>query len=134
MTFASPIRLTMLVALACAALFAPAALARPVDLRSQAPTSSLSGTEGTVFEHVFDPYPEPTSAREAALAQERAYLATFKPTKLVKTTAAVATDSGNGIAPLPFALAIFGALVVGLTAGSALQLVHGRRHPSRLAT
>jgi hypothetical protein len=133
MTLALPIR-TLLVALACAALFAPAAVARPADLRSEAPTSSLSGTTGTVFEHLFDPYPEPTSAREAALAQERAYLATFKPTRLVKTAPAVATDSGDGIASLPFALAVFGALVVGLAAGSALQLVHARRRPSRLAT
>jgi hypothetical protein len=135
MTFASPLRRTLLVALACVALFAPAAVARPVDLRAEAPTSSLSGTKGTVFEHLFDPYPEPTSAREAALAQERAYSTyDLKPTKLVKTAPAVAADSGDGIAALPFALALFGALAVGLATGSGLHRVHTRRHAARLAT
>ena len=38
------------------------------------------------------------------------------------------------IAWAPFALAVFGALVVGMGAGSALHLVHSRRHPTRLAT
>jgi hypothetical protein len=85
MTSATPLRRTLLVTLACVALFAPAAFARPVDLRAEAPTSSLSGTKGTVFEHVFDPYPEPTSRRDAALAQERSYSNTVKPTRLVAT-------------------------------------------------
>ena len=44
MTFATPLRRTLLIALASLALGAPAALARPADLRSEAPTSSLSGT------------------------------------------------------------------------------------------
>ena len=95
MTSATPLRRTLLVTLACVTLFAPAALARPVDPRAEAPTSSLSGTQGTVFEHVFDPYPEPMSRRDAAL---------------------------------------FGALVVGLGAGSSLHRVHTRRHGARLAT
>jgi hypothetical protein len=133
MTFASPLR-TLLVALACVTLFAPTAVAQPVDQRSEAPSSSsLSGTKGTVFEHLFDPYPEPASPREAALAQERSYSNTIKPTRPVETAPAVAT-SGDGIASLPFALAVFGALVVGLGAGSGLHLVHTRRHAARLAT
>jgi hypothetical protein len=133
MTFASPLRRTLLVALAGVALFAPAALAGPVDKRSEAPTSSLSGTKGTVFEHVFDPYPEATSPHKAALAQERSYSNTIKPTQPVEPAPAVATD-GGGISSLPFALAVFGALVVGLGVGSALHLVHTRRHAAKLAT
>jgi hypothetical protein len=127
MTLASPLCRTLLTALACLALVAPAALAQPVDHRSEA-TTSLAGTKGTVFEHIFDPYPTPTSPREAALAQERSY------SSYVKAAPAVATDSTDGIASLPFALAVFAALVVGLGAGSALHLVHTRRHAARLAT
>jgi hypothetical protein len=133
MTSATPLRRTLLVTLACVALFAPAAFARPVDLRAEAPTSSLSGTKGTVFEHVFDPYPEPTSRRDAALAQERSYSNTVKPTRLVATAPVVVADD-DGISALPFALAVFGALVVGLGAGSGLHRVHTRRHGARLAT
>ena len=82
MSFASPLHRTLLIALASLALSAPAALARPADLRSEAPTSSLSGTTdqtsaeatpGRVLRRSFDPYPEPVSRREAALAQERSY-------------------------------------------------------------
>ena len=133
MTSATPLRRTLLVTLACVTLFAPAALARPVDLRAEAPTSSLSGTQGTVFEHVFDPYPEPTSRRGAALSQERSYSNTIKPTRLVETAPAVVADD-DGISSLPFALAVFGALLVGLGAGSGLHRVHTRRHGARLAT
>ena len=82
MSFASSLHRTLLIALASLALSAPAALARPADLRSEAPTSSLSGTTdqtsaeatpGRVLRRAFDPYPEPMSALEAALAQERSY-------------------------------------------------------------
>jgi hypothetical protein len=134
MTFASALHRTLLVTLACVTLFAPTAVARSLEQRSEAPTSSsLSGTKGTVFEHLFDPHPEATSPHEAALAQERSYSNNIKPTRLAETAPAVAAG-GDGISTLPFALAVFGALVVGLGAGSGLHLVHTRRHAARLAT
>ena len=133
MTFASQIRRTMLVTLACLTLFAPAAQA--VEQPSKPDASSLSGTKGTVFGRPFDPYPERASARETARAQEHGYSTeTVAPTKLFKTAPVVATDSGDGMSSLPFALAVFVALVVGLGAGSGLHLVHTRRHAGRPAT
>jgi hypothetical protein len=39
----------------------------------------------------------------------------------------VAADTGDGIARLPFLSAVFGALIVGLGAGSGLHLLHVRR-------
>ena len=90
MSFASPLHRTLLIALASLALAAPAALARPADLRSEGPTSALSGTTGTndsnVFEHPFDPYPEPTTPRDAALAQERSYSTYGEPAATVAAT------------------------------------------------
>jgi hypothetical protein len=48
---------------------------------------------------------------------------------------ASAADSDNGIALLPFLLAISGALFVGLATGSGLHLVRtSRRHATRPAT
>jgi hypothetical protein len=133
MTSATALRRTLLVTLACVTLVAPAALARPAAQPSESPTSSLSGTKGTVFEHVFDPYPEPASRRDAALAEERSYSNAIKPTRLVETAPAVVADD-DGISSLSFALAVFGALAVGLGAGSGLHRVHTRRHGARLAT
>jgi hypothetical protein len=135
------LRGALLVALASLALCAPAAVARPADLRSEAPTSSLSGTTdqpsaeaipGRVLRRSFDPYPEPVSRREtAALAQERAYSTYGEPAPQRAAATTAATDSGDGIAWVPFVLALFAALVVGLGAGSGLQ---ARRHATRPAT
>jgi hypothetical protein len=103
-------------------------LARRVDLRSEAQTSSLAGTPAEyVLERGFEAFPETASPRAAALAQERSY-STYGATELATPAPAVVADSGDGIAPLPFALAVFGALVVGLGAGSALHLARARRH------
>ena len=109
---------TLLVALASLALSAPAA-----------PPAAT----GWTLERQHDPYPEPTSLRDVAgaLAQERWYSTYREPTAPSRVAA---TDAGDGIAWAPFALAVFGALVVGMAAGSALHLVHSRRHPTRLAT
>jgi len=116
---------TLLVALASLALSAPAALARPAE--------TPAGTTGWTLERHHDPYPEPTSLRDVAgaLAQERWYSTPREP---AAPSRVAATDAGDGIAWAPFALAVFGALVVGMGAGSALHLVHSRRHPTRLAT
>jgi len=132
MPLASPLRRSLLIALAALALTAPAGLARPADLRSEGPTSALSGTSEFKLNHLFDPYPVPPSRTDAALAQERAYSSYGEPPAVVKTTPAVVTDGTDGVAWLPFVLALWGALIVGAAAGSALH-AH-RRHPTRLAT
>jgi hypothetical protein len=134
------LRRALLVVLASLALWAPAAVAGPADLRSEAPTSSLSGTTGQasaeanpgrVLRRSFDPYPEPVSRLEAALAQERSYSTYGEPAPPREAATTAATDSGDGIAWVPFVLGLFAALVVGLGAGSGLQ---ARRHATRPAT
>lgn len=133
MSVASTLHRTLLVALASLAFSAPAALARPADLRSEAPTSSLSGTTEEGLERSFDPFPGPTWPTDPALAQEDSYSTYGEPAPLTEATT-VAADTDDGIAPLPFVLAVLGALIVGLGAGSRLQLVHARRgHAARLA-
>ena len=138
MSSAATLGRTLLVALASLALCAPAAVARPADLRSEAPTSALSGTadekDSHVFEHTFDPYPRPTSARDVALAQERSYSTYGEPAPQRAATTTAVTDTGDGIAWLPFALAVLGALVIGLAAGGALHLAYSRRSATRWAT
>jgi hypothetical protein len=138
--FATPLHRTLLIALASLALSAPAALARPADQRSEAPTSSLSGTTGRspdeasharVLRHAFDPYPRPMSRLDAAVAQERSYSTPGEPAPPHKAATAAASDPGDGIAWPPFVLALVAALVVGLGAGSGLQ---ARRHATRPAT
>ena len=108
MSSAATLHRTLLIALASLALCTSAALARPADV----PTPAFSGTIDEnplhVIEHSVDPYPEPATTP--------------------------ATDTGDGIAWLPLALAVLDALVVGLCGGSALHLVHARRHATRLAT
>ena len=140
MSSAATLRRTLLIALASLALCAPAAVARPADLRSEAPTSSLSGTTdqtsgeaipGRVLRHAFDPYPEPMSRLDAAVAQERSYSTYGEPAPPHNAATAAATDPGDGIAWLPFVLGLVAALVVGLCAGSGLQ---ARRHATRPAT
>ena len=136
MSFASPLHRALLIALASLALSAPAALARPVDLRSEAPASSPSGTSddaipGRVLRHSFDPYPDPMSRLDAAVAQERSYSTYGEPAPPHKAPTTAATDPGDGIAWLPFVLGLVAALVVGLGAGSGLQ---ARRHATRPAT
>lgn len=136
MSSAAPLRRTLLLALASLALCAPAATARPADLRSEAPTSALSGStehDATyVLRHRFDAYPTPTSPRDAALAQERSDSTYGDPAPPRVAATTVATDTG--IAWLPFALAVSGALVLGLGAGGALHVVHARRRATRPAT
>jgi hypothetical protein len=138
MTFASPLHRTLLVALACLALSAPAALARPADVRSETPTSWLAGTTDAfsppfVVDRSFDGYREPTSSQDAALAQERSYSTYGAPARLTKAAATTMPDTGGGIAWMPFVLALLGALMIGLGAGSGLHRVHARRHAARLA-
>jgi hypothetical protein len=64
---------------------------------------------------------------DRALAQERYYASYGKPTPPTMATRTVAADTGDGIAALPFVIALFGALIVGLGAGSGLHLLHTRR-------
>jgi hypothetical protein len=136
MSSAATLRRTLLVALASLALCAPAAVARPADMRSEAPTSALTGTTDEsasyVLQHQFDAFPAPTSGRNAALAQERSYSTYDDPAPLRKAATTAATDTGDGIAWVRFAFAVVGALIVALAAGTGL--VHARRRATRLAT
>jgi hypothetical protein len=76
-----------------------------------------------------------TPAEHAALAQERYYMSYGKPTPLTNATRTVAADTSDGIAGLPFVIAVFGALIVGLGTGAGLHLLHARRrHATQLAT
>jgi hypothetical protein len=68
-----------------------------------------------------------TAAEDRALAQERHYESYGKPTPPTIATRTVAADTGDGIARLPFLSAVFGALILGLGAGSGLHLLHVRR-------
>ena len=68
-----------------------------------------------------------TTAEDRALAQERHYESYGKPTPPTIATRTVAADTGDGIARLPFLSAVFGALILGLGAGSGLHLLHVRR-------
>jgi hypothetical protein len=129
----------LLLALAALALSTPTALARPIDLRSEAPTSALSGTPdqpspevipGNVFRRSFGLYSDPLSRRGDALAQER-YYSTYGEPAPPREAAVAVTDSGDGITWLLFVLGLFAALVIGLGAGSGLQ---ARRHTTRPAT
>jgi hypothetical protein len=140
MSSAATLRRTLLISLASLALCAPAAVARPADLRSEAPTSSLSGTTdqtsaeatpGRVLRRSFDPYPDPMSRLEAAVAQERSYSTYGEPAPQREAARTPATDAGDGIAWVPFVLGLLAALAVGLGAGSGLQ---ARRHATRPAT
>jgi len=139
MASAATLHRTLLLALVALAFCTPTALARPIDLRSEAPTSSLSGTTdqtsaealpGRVLRRSFDPFPLPLSRRGAALAQER-YDSTYGGPAPPREATTAATDSGDGIALAPFVLGLFAALVIGLGAGSALQ---AHRHATRPAT
>jgi hypothetical protein len=131
MSFATPLHRTLLIALASLALCAPAAVARPADLRAEAPTSSLSGTTkdqtsaeaipGRVLRRSFDPFPNPVPRLEAAVAQERSYSTYGTPAPLASSTDRGPRDNGAGISWLGFGLALLGALIAGLAAGPALQ-------------
>jgi hypothetical protein len=68
-----------------------------------------------------------TAAADRALPRERHYESYGKPTPPTIATRTVAADTGDGIARLPFLCAVFGALIVGLGAGSGLHLLHVRR-------
>ena len=123
-------------ALAAAALVAaPTALAEPADFHAgpefAAPAPDLRSPD-TRDAARPDTAGNPTvaAATDAALAQERYYASYDQPTP----PPAVVTNAGDGIARLPFVLAVFGALVVGLGAGSGLHLLHARRRAPGLAT
>ena len=135
MSSAAMLHRTLLIALTALALCTPSALARPTDVRSEAPETtgqtSAEAIPGRVLRRSFDPYPEPASRRKAALAQERYYSTYGEPAPPRETATTVATDSGDGVALLPFALGLFAALVIGMGAGSELQ---ARRHTTRPAT
>ena len=68
-----------------------------------------------------------TPAEDRALAQERYHASYGEATPPTIANRTVAADTGDGIARLPFLSAVFGALILGLGAGSGLHLLHVRR-------
>ena len=65
--------------------------------------------------------------KDRALAQERYYSSYGKAAPPTIATRTVAANPGDGIARLHYLSAVFGALIVGLGAGSGLHLLHVRR-------
>jgi hypothetical protein len=159
-----PLARTLAAALAAAALAAPTALAQPADIHAPLikPTTeankqdhaarpdtagnpSISATNAALAqERYYASYGKPAPLTragsavaddtDAALAQERYYASHGAPAPLTKAGSAVAADTGDGIAPLPFVIALVGALLVGLAGGSALHIMHvSRRHATGLA-
>jgi hypothetical protein len=86
-----------------------------------APTSSLAGATTQTPTGVS---PARTPVRQVRpFAQERSSSSSssfVEPMPLIKTAPTVAADTDDGIARLPFVLAVVGALIVGLGAGSRL--------------
>ena len=115
-------RATMLTALAVA-LAAPVALAEPFD--PSGPVAEQATQQHLAHLRAGNSIPQ----LDAARAQERYYSSYGTPTPLTKPEVAVA-DTGDGVAGLPFALSVFGALIVGLGAGSGLHVVRSRRRHS----
>jgi hypothetical protein len=77
--------------------------------------------------------PKTPSDITRALAQERYYSSYGDPTRITRSAAPeIRTD--DGIARLPFILAISGALIIGLATGSGLHLLHVRRRATSLAS
>ena len=68
-----------------------------------------------------------TPAEDRALAQERYHASYGAATPPTISTRTVAADTGDRIARLPFLSAVFGALILGLGAGSGLHLLRDRR-------
>jgi hypothetical protein len=132
---------TLIVCLTALAVAVPAALASPADLRTpdSRATASDDGTKaalateryyssfGNTAGHPSTPSDDNPSQRDAALATGR-YYSTFETTAqpLARTDSAPAAGD-DGIAELPFALAISGALALGLAAGFGVHVVQVRR-------
>src|SRR4051794_15224496 len=66
-------------------------------------------------------------ALTAALAQQRYYSSYGTSTPRTATARPVTVDTDGGIATLPFALALAGALIVGIVAAGGLHALHTRR-------
>ena len=105
------------------ALTAPVALAEPIDPIS--PAAEQARQQDLAHLRAGNSIPK----LDAARAQERYYTSYGTPTPLTKPAATVG-DTGDGVAGLPFALSVFGALIVGLGAGSGLHLVRSRHRDS----
>jgi hypothetical protein len=122
---------TIAAALAALVIAAPTALARPIE--DPVGTSSLAGTTSSPKQDLRSPdardaaRPKTRADVTAALAQERYYASYGDPTPITPPAGAPAIDTGDGIAQLPFILAVSGALIFGLATGSGLHLLHARR-------
>jgi hypothetical protein len=139
---------TLAAVLAALTIAAPAATAAtPAD--DAVDTSGAAATSSSPDQDLWAPgayppppwVPRPDAARPktpsdltAALAQERYYSSHGDPSPITPSAEPdIRTD--DGIARLPFILAISGALVIGLATGSGLHLLHiRRRHATSPAT
>jgi hypothetical protein len=123
-------------ALAVGALLAPTALAQPADIHQPLIDAVVEAQKQDSQEAARPDTagnPNVSGSAAPALAQERYYASYGTPTSLSHTTRTVAADTDDGIAPLPFGLAVVAALIVGLAAGSGLHILYARRHPIRPA-
>jgi hypothetical protein len=133
-------------ALAAAALAAPTALAQLPDIHTE-----LSESAATAQERHSDPFraaiPDPVQdlrsldKRDAVRATTPADRTAARPDTTGNPNVAAgaaarasAPSTGDGVARLHFVLAVVGALVVGVGAGSGLHLLRVRRRASVLPT
>jgi hypothetical protein len=118
-------------ALAALLIAAPAGVARPVDsayrASSTAATSPPPRQDLRIPDSLDAARAKTPSDLTAASAQERYYSSYGEPAPLSPSSGTARVDNGDGIAWLPLVLAVFGALIVGLGAGSGLHLIHARR-------
>jgi hypothetical protein len=114
------------VALVALAIAAPAA---PADTNPIVPC----GTSVNPCQNPFGGTPgharTPADVTAAAKAQERYYSSYGDPEPLTPAASPTGIDADDGIAPLPFVLALLAALTVGMVAGSALQRLRRRGAP-----
>lgn len=68
-----------------------------------------------------------SAATAPALAQEQYYSSYGKPTPANPTAGTIVRDSSDGIAPLPFVVAMVGALMAGIAVATALHALAARR-------
>lgn len=111
-------------ALAAMALAAPTALAQPAG--TQAPVAQPKKQDLRGPDARPDTAGSPDVSGTAKDYSQNSATGDYAPA-LTQPAPAVAADTDDGIAVLPFVLAVGGTLIVGLCAGGALHLVHVRR-------
>jgi hypothetical protein len=118
-------RLAIVTALAAITISAPA-LARPIDLRDDAPTSSLAGTTATAHQDLRSPDAvDAARQNEIELAIERYYSSYSEPEPLVAEAPAPAPDDDTPW--LPIALVMAATLTIVAASATHLRRLRIRR-------